>query len=150
MIRALLILVLALTACGGQASAESITEAFEEAGLELKERELNDGRIAWSSDSDEDVIAEVIEDPVQNAYLMLPPLEGDASGSFPGSRYVDVLDESLVPGLRKWIEEEAEGRSGGSWSAEREFGRFTVEIENNTDTLPSFMIRVIDEEAAED
>lgn len=139
MIRALLVAAL-LTACGGQ-GGERVRGAFDDAGLPLEERELTDGTTVWSSNSDEDVIAEISGDPVDKAYLMVPPLDDDIAEGFPGSRYVDVLDETLASGLRDWIEEEAEGRSG-SWSEEREFGAFTVEIENDTQTLPSFNVSI--------
>jgi hypothetical protein len=144
------IVAVILTACGGQGSSPSdLAAAFEAAGAPLAERELNDGRTAWSSDTDEDVVVELIEDEdgsaVEEAFVFVPALRGDAA-DYPGARYVAVLDEHLAPGLTDWIAEEAAGRSSGGWSATREFGSWTAEIENDPDTLGSFTVSLKQEQ----
>lgn len=137
--------VILLAACGGQTARGDLTSAFEEAGVVLAERELNDGRIAWSSDSDEDVLIEVIQPeadgPITHATVMVPALRGNAEG-YPGERYVSVLDDTLVPGLSDWITEEASGRSSGDWKSTREFGDWTATIDNDPDTLGLFSVNL--------
>ena len=144
MIRALTIAAL-LTACGGQAGTQDLVAAFDEAGVPLEERTLNDGNTAWSSDSDEDILVEVIEDPLKRAFVWVPAISDDVTDGFPGSRYVEVLDDKLAPGLMDWIEEAAAGRGTGSWEATRQFGSLDVTIENDPSTLGAFTVLVVTE-----
>lgn len=134
---------LVLAACGGQAAPADIAQAFDQAGVALSERELNDGRTAWSSDTNEDVVVELVEsqegEEVEEALVAVPALQGDG-GDYPGSRYVAVLDEQLADGLADWIAEERSGRSSGSWSSTRDFGGWSAEIDNDTEFLQSFTV----------
>ena len=126
--------VLFLAACGGAGVApQDARQAFEEAGVEFTENELADGRPRLMSDSDEDLIVELIGgETVEKATVAifgLNPSTVDAEGTFPGSRYIEVLDETFAPGIQEWAVEELRTRAGGSWSATEEFNGWTAEAE---------------------
>lgn len=129
-----------LAGCGSQAGVQDLVASFDEAGVPLEERKLNDGSIVWSSNTDENVLIEVVGDPVESVFLFMPALSGEVGESFAGSRYVQVVDDTLAPRLMEWIIEEAAGRSSGDWSATRDFGSTTVEIDNDPTTLRAFTV----------
>lgn len=133
--RSIVVLAAVLTGCGGAGAVapQEAREAFEAAGVQFTENELSDGRPRLMSDSDENLIVELVGgESVEQATVAifgLDPSSVDAEGTFPGSRYIEVLDETFAPGVHEWAVEQLRTRAGGSWSATEDFGGWTAEAE---------------------
>ena len=149
-----MVLAVLLVGCGGAGAVapQDARAAFEEAGVDFTENELADGRPRLMSESDENLIVELIGgETVEQATVAifgLDPSTVDAEGTFPGSRYIEVLDETFAPGVQEWAVEELRTRAGGSWSATEEFGGWTAEAEmsDSLGSLFSLSLKRSDEE----
>jgi hypothetical protein len=124
----LLLMCLAATTCGGEtangelADATALREAFEETGVAFDLCEGSDE--VWCGAAGTDRI--VVEgDPVVGVTVQLEnvdPGEIDASGSFPGSVYFDVLEDAGVPGLKGWVVDEIRNGLPTPLQVSRQFG----------------------------
>ena len=131
-------MTIALAACSSNSIEQaSLADQYRELGLDFDERELNDGRDAYSSDlEDEEVFVELIDDPVAEASVVFFDVDGAdfESTDFPLADYAAPA-ERMIPGLRDWIVQQFEANGAGDWNAITQSGDWTLEAEYTDDWL---------------
>jgi hypothetical protein len=133
-----LLLLLAIAGCGtGPVDRTDIAAEYRALGLDFDERELSDGRDAYTSDlSGHDPFVEIIGDPVAEMSLVLFDVDGAdfESEDFELADYVTPAD-ALVPDLAKWIVERFDEHGAGDWSDTSASGPWKLEAEFTDDWL---------------
>ena len=132
------VLVPALGGCGGSpVDRTDLADKYRDLGLDFDERELSDGRDAYTSDSsEEDAFVEMIGDPVTEMSLVLFDVDGAdfESTEFELAAFVEPA-EQMMPGLRGWIVRQFDEQGAGSWDATEVNGPWTLDAEFSDDWL---------------
>jgi len=135
---ALVVLLIALGGCGvAPIDRTDLANEYRELGLDFDERELADGRDAYTSDlSGDDPLVELIGDPVTEMSLVLFDVDGAdfESTDFDHADYVEPA-EQLVPDLRDWIVRQFDEHGAGSWESTEENGQWKLDAEFSDDWL---------------
>jgi hypothetical protein len=133
-----LLLLIALAGCGtGPVDRTDLADDYRALGLDFDERELSDGREAYTSDlSSRDPFVELIGDPVAEMSLVLFDVDGAdlESSEFQLAEFVAPA-EALIPDLGRWIVERFDEHGAGDWADTTANGPWTLEAEFTEDWL---------------